>query len=1058
MKHTKRWLGIFLSVILCINMYAQNSVDGNLNYETFNVLLDIDKVGRKNFTALYQENSGALYLPIEVLFDCLKINNQRGENGQSVSGYVVSEKNTYSINYGMKMITYKNVSFPVSDKDMIYDMGILYVSKHTFEKIFGFAIKFDFRNLSAKLSADFEFPLVRQMKQESARANLAKLKGEVMSDVVLKRDYHLLRTGMADWSITSMQSQKYNSETRFGLGAGAEVFGGETDVWLNYSTTYGFNSNQQRYMWRWVDNNAKVIKQIQLGRIYGKSISSLLYPVDGATVSNTPTTVRKALGDYLISDNTEPDWLIELYINNTLMDYTRADASGFYSFKVPVVYGTTNITLRFYGPNGEEHSEQKVINMPYTFLPKGELEYRVSGGYLLDTLHSRYGRAEVSLGVTRGLTFGAGVEYSQTIISNSPYIPFVTASIQPFSGLILIGEYAHDVRTKATLNYTFLKKLTIDLNYSKYTKDQTAIIYNYKEERVANLSMPFQLSHLSGFVRGGFHQNIYSDFSYNAGDLIFSGYYKNVNINLSNFYNWTTFSNSPNVYSNLAIGYRLPSSCNIRLNGQYNYSTQKVISYKAEVEKKLFNRGLLTLGYENNFLSNANSVNISFKYDFSFMQTYVSSYFSRGMTQTAQTAQGSFAFGSGNKYVLADKQNQVGRSGISIIPYVDVNHNGTRDANEPFADNLTVKCAGGHLLEDQKDWLIRIVGLEPFVDYTLTLDESKFDNLSWKLKQKKFKVTTDPNQFKKIEIGVLPMGEVSGIVQDESGFGVGRVLVNITNESDSLVVQLQTESDGYFSYLGLAPGKYKFGGDSVQMAAIKKTVLPVSFDIRPTIEGDVKNIGKISLIKEDAKTSLVKDIVVNSTDIKGLSSSVLFKKGSSIIQTHNSVVLDKLVTVMKDNPYLNVNIDVDGNVDNNQSLTQKRIEAIKNYFAGQNVSSGRLTFISGSDAKKIESVEEKDNTHAMFEYIVIKNSQKSTRGDFVIYGYKTKYYLQIGAFLNPMNAENVLKNILKLGLRYETYEVKESNFYIIRMRVFSNKRDALNMSRRLFKMIRWNKF
>jgi len=848
MKHTKRWLSIFLSVIFCISIYAQNAGDGNLTYSAFNVQLDIDKVGRQNFSALYLDDSGILYLPIVEIFNFLKIENKLNENDKSLTGYIVSEKNTYTFNYGMKTIRYKNVLYPLSDKDMVSDMGILYVSKNTIEKVFGFAIKFDFRNLSAKLSADFEFPLVRQMKLTTARANLAKIRGEVSNnDVIMKRDYHMLNGGMVDWSISSMQSQKYNNETRFGFGVGGEVLGGETDVCLNYSTFTRFNSSQQRYMWRWVDNDAKIIKQVQIGRIYNKSISSMLYPVDGFTVSNASTSIRKALGDYLISDNTEPDWVVELYVNDVLVDYTRADASGFYRFKVPVVYGTTNIVLRFYGPNGEEHSEQKTINTPYTFLPKGELEYRVSGGYLLDTLHSRYGRAEVSLGVTRGMTFGAGMEYSQTIIGNSPYIPFITTSIQPLTGLILIGEYAHNVRTKATMNYTFLKLMTFDINYSRYVKNQTAIIYNYREERVANVSMPFHLNHYSGFVRGGFRQNVYSSFSYSASDLVLSGYYKNINVNLSNYYSWTTLSDLPNFYSSMAIGFRLPNSCNLRLNGQYNYSTQKIISYKAEVEKKLFQRGLLTLGYERSFLSNTNNVNISFKYDFSFMQAYVSSYFSRGVAQTAQTAQGSFAFGGGNNHVLADKQNQVGRSGLSIIAYVDVNHNGRRDENEPLANNLTVKCSGGRLLQSKNDQIIRVVGLESFVDYTLLLDDSKFDNLSWKLNQKSFKITADPNQFKKIEVGILPMGEVSGMIQDEFGNGIGRVLVNIFNESDTMVAQVQTESDGYFSYLGLSPGKYKFKGDSIQMAAIKKSVTPVYFEIRPTQEGDAINIGKISL-------------------------------------------------------------------------------------------------------------------------------------------------------------------------------------------------------------------
>jgi hypothetical protein len=37
------------------------------------------------------------------------------------------------------------------------------------------------------------------------------------------------------------------------------VFGGELSAWLYYSDKYGFNRNQQRYHWRWVDNNFKAV-------------------------------------------------------------------------------------------------------------------------------------------------------------------------------------------------------------------------------------------------------------------------------------------------------------------------------------------------------------------------------------------------------------------------------------------------------------------------------------------------------------------------------------------------------------------------------------------------------------------------------------------------------------------------------------------------------------------------------------------------------------------------------------------------------------------------------
>ena len=62
---------------------------------------------------------------------------------------------------------------------------------------------------------------------------------------------------------------------------------------------------------------------------------------------------------------------MELYVNNVLVDYVKADASGFFTFEVPLVYGNSLVKLRYYGPWGEEHSREQTISIPFNFLPPG---------------------------------------------------------------------------------------------------------------------------------------------------------------------------------------------------------------------------------------------------------------------------------------------------------------------------------------------------------------------------------------------------------------------------------------------------------------------------------------------------------------------------------------------------------------------------------------------------------------------------------------------------------------------------------------------------------------
>ncbi|MBK6643629.1 MAG: hypothetical protein IPG39_21555 [Bacteroidetes bacterium] len=76
--------------------------------------------------------------------------------------------------------------------------------------------------------------------------------------------------------------------------------------------------------------------------------------------------------------------MVELYVNNEMIDYVKSDASGFYSFQVPLFYGNSVVKLKFYGPWGEERSNEQNFSIPFNFLPKGDFEYNIGGGIVQD--------------------------------------------------------------------------------------------------------------------------------------------------------------------------------------------------------------------------------------------------------------------------------------------------------------------------------------------------------------------------------------------------------------------------------------------------------------------------------------------------------------------------------------------------------------------------------------------------------------------------------------------------------------------------------------------------
>ena len=88
------------------------------------------------------------------------------------------------------------------------------------------------------------------------------------------------------------------------------------------------------------------------------------------------------------------------------------------------------------------------------------------------------------------------------------------------------------------------------------------------------------------------------------------------------------------------------------------------------------------------------------------------------------------------------------------------------------------------------------------------------------------------------------MGEVSGTVflsSAEKLKGQGRVTVVIYNEKKQKVGETLSEFDGYFSYLGLQPGKYTVEVDAAQMKKLNYQVTPVlqPITIKVSEEGDI---------------------------------------------------------------------------------------------------------------------------------------------------------------------------------------------------------------------------
>ncbi len=839
--------GLFLIFILCtffkLEVQAQNTDEKKrlpFIYDEIPVHVIVEGYNNFSVDAICTKDK-LLYVNIEDLFKTLNIPCIVGQERNSLGGFIEKESRIYSINYDTKQI---KIDARIIDtkNGLVKEMGTLYMETSLFAEAFGITLAFNYRVLTIILKSNFELPVIKELRIEKMRNNLSKLKGEVIVDTILQRAYHLFRFGTLDWSVTSAQTGNRSTDNHFGLGIGTELLYGEANLSVNHYDRQKFDNRQLQYLWRWVDNDKSIIKQAQVGIISTQTISFINAPIIGAIIRNSPTTLRKATGYYTINESTEPNWTVELYINNVMVDYTKADASGLYVFKVPIVYGYTTLKLKFYGPLGEEHTEERTINVPYTVMPANEFEYGLSGGIVQDSSSSRFGKAEFNYGVNRILTVGGGLEYLSSI-PNSTFIPYLTATIQPFSKLTLHTEYAYGVKTRGLLDYYFRKDVLLEVDYTKYVEGQLATLFNALEERKVKLSIPFRYNKMTGYVKLDYAQFINKTFDYNQANIMFSTYYKQISANSSTQLNWID-RKSPNVTSDIALSYRLKNGYTVRPSTQYDASKNIFTTYKAAIEKSI-PKGYFSISYEKNILANVNLINLSFKYDLSFTRTNVSASYSKDNVYISESAQGSLALGSGNKYIYHSNNSSMSKGGISFYPFLDLNQNGIFDEDEHLVKLSSIRISGGRVIFSKKDSILRIPDLNTFTNYVVEFNDNDLDNIAWRFKKKIYQVLIDPNQFKRIDIPIIPVGEVSGMTymnNDNSLKGIGRILVKFyKRNSDKVIAETLSESDGYIYYMGLEPGEYSARVDSVQLNNLYFTVdhQQINFTIKKSEEGDI---------------------------------------------------------------------------------------------------------------------------------------------------------------------------------------------------------------------------
>ncbi len=823
------------------------------NADEISVSLTLSKVGTRVVPAIIIDQD--IYIPIMDVLDFVKVKSDLSTDRKKISGFFIDESETYVIDLQGKDIRKGLSHIVLTQKDLILADGTYYLRSDIYKKVFGIDCQFNFNMLDVKLQCDRELPAVTDALRKKNATNIAGAEGDLTIDRRYPLRRSILNAGVLDWSISSSLSQGIHTES-YALALGGDLLGGDIDARYSGSpqqhTDWRTIAQQAPWRWRYVTPESKIVTQTTIGTISSMATTALADSVIGFQISNKPVQYNSAFATYTIRDKTEPGWTVELYINETLVKYVKADAAGNYSFAVPLSYGATSMKLKFYGPWGEVQTKNVELRIPYTFLPPGHFEYSLTAGTNKNTLNFQNNVAQLNVdaGVSTLMTVGGGIKYYKEP-GFGPFAPFASVSTQLFNSVLLNGQWISGSGMQGRLSYASGSGISIEALYEHpFAHQRFGGLIAAQDQRSLTVSTPVSLIQGSFSISGlDVQQN--PTVAVTNTTAVLNGQFAFIPLTLTTTaaFNRTNFHFvNQGVTSSLAFYFVGPYGILIKPLTSYDFGAHQFTVVGTTLQRGFGNGGQIGIDLHEDLVNKKFGASIDVRYALPWVQLGAQGAANGGTASLGSSAQGSVIFdGASNEIVLSDR-NFVERGGIMVRPFLDLNNDGVYQRGEPIVKNFKVQVQGGRVVREENG-IVRVMDLDPYIAYTLKNSTEGVENLAWVPKYQTCSVMVDANSFNEVNIPISVAGQIGGYVKlitKDGPEGQGGIKLNIKNRfGDQKEIKMPEDflsySTGEFYNIGLTPGKYQVYPDPAQMKRLQLIADPpfINFELHNSPDGDI---------------------------------------------------------------------------------------------------------------------------------------------------------------------------------------------------------------------------
>ena len=580
----------------------------------------------------------------------------------------------------------------------------------------------------------------------------------------------------------------------------------------------------------------------------------------GAFVSNYPLTRQLQFDAHTFRGDLPPGWEVELYRNNSLLDYQSAAAEGQYQFEnVPLLFGSNYFRLVFYGPQGQQREETYTFNLDDSLTQPDQQYYRahVSGDEDFGTRTI----LQYDLGIRKDLSLAATfasipIDKLLLIDDNEGNHNYLDVGIRGFwRSVFYRTDVTKDLQSGSVVDWEIQTRLgEVILNIGESYFQDTFVSEQFQETSIPlvrrssikiDTAIP-AASFLRIPVSFDLERDLYED------GITFSRFANRISANRHGF----AISNTLNV--NSQTGLDTQTSGNLQLSHRaFGYNFRGSASYNVSPDSEL-SAAVFTLdGFKlwKYHISTGVSRVFENKVDEIFYSMIKShGAYSLGINSRYSTGgrfglNVSFTIGLGREPrsgTWRPEYRPIANQGsMSVQAYLDKNINGIKEPEEESLQGIKVRVNGGNIQQpSDEQGIVFVTGLEPYRGLDIDIAAETLDDPLWLPAVKGKRVFLRPGHVTQVDFPILITGEIDGtayVQLENRKQEVSGVVIELLDLNGKLIKSTKTAYDGFYLLNQIPIGKYQLRvsreqTDSLNLLRVEPTFVIIETN-NPIVNG-----------------------------------------------------------------------------------------------------------------------------------------------------------------------------------------------------------------------------